>query len=325
MLVERFHQRVELGAQATRQLRHMGGEMRRAIFGQHHLLQRAGAGIGLQRQHPRHHFPGRDDEADPQRRRDRFGKGADVDDAAMRAHGVDRGRALAGPDQIGVAIVFEDRHAVFLRQLQQLRAAGFRHDGAGRVLHGRDGVDVFRRDAAPLVVGECCRQRIHPHAVVVEGNADRLDAEPRQPVQRALIGFLLDQHGVAARQQRVVDEVERLQRTRNDHDVVSGAGDAGIALEFCGEEFAQGTIALRAAGEAVGRERLALAPEHGTDRLDQAVDGDLIGVVVAADETVFGETRPPRRRRRQAGWQQWRKIEGGCGTTWIFTPVLFFR
>ena len=45
-------------------------------------------------------------------------------------------------------------------------------------------------------------------------------------------------------------------------------------LSFAGEEFAQGTIALRAAGEAVGRERLAFALEHGIDGVDQAIDRD---------------------------------------------------
>ena len=164
-----------------------------------------------------------------------------------------------------------------------------------------------------LVVGQRCRQRVHPHALIVQGNADRLDAEPRQPVQRALIGLLFDQHGVAARQQRLIDEVERLQRARNDHDVVGAAGDAGVALELCGEEFAQGTITLRTAGKAVGRQCLALAPEHRTDRVDQAVDRNLVGIVVAADETVFGKARPPRCRGRQSGGQQWREVEGGCG------------
>ena len=146
--------------------------------------------------------------------------------------------------------------------------------------------------------------------MIVEGNADRLDAEPRQPVQRALIGLLFDQHGVAARQQRLIDEVERLQRTRDDHDVVGAAGDAGVALEFCGEEFAQGAITLRAAGKPVGRQRLALAPEHGIDRVDQAVDRHLVGIVVAADETVFGKAGPPRGRRRQSGGQQGVKSKG---------------
>ena len=96
-----------------------------------------------------------------------------------RAHGVERGRALAVPDQVGIAIVLEDRHAVLLGRAEQLGAALLRHDGAGRVLHGRDGVDVFRPDAAALEVVERGRQRVHPHAVAVERNADRVDAEPR--------------------------------------------------------------------------------------------------------------------------------------------------
>ena len=90
-----------------------------------------------------------------------------------------------------------------------------------------------------LEFGERSRERVHPHAVVVERNADRVDAEPGEPVERALVAFLLDDHGVAAREQRAVDEVERLQRARDDQDVVGRAGDAGIALELRDEEFAQ--------------------------------------------------------------------------------------
>ena len=72
--------------------------------------------------------------------------------------------------------------------------------------------------------------------------------------------------GVAARQQRAVDQVERLQRAGDDQDVVGGAVDAGVALQFRDEEFAQAAIALRAAGEAVGGERPALALQHGIRR-----------------------------------------------------------
>ena len=106
-----------------------------------------------------------------------------------------------------------------------------------------------------------------------------------------------------------VDEVERLQRAGDDQDVVGGAVDAGVALEFGGEEFAQRPIALRAAGEPIGGERPALAPEHGIDRLDQAVDRNLVGIVVAADETVFRKPGPFRRRRGQSRGQQRREVE----------------
>ena len=39
------------------------------------------------------------------------------------AHGMDRGRPLAVPDQVGVAVVLENRHAVVLRQSEQFGAA----------------------------------------------------------------------------------------------------------------------------------------------------------------------------------------------------------
>ena len=65
----------------------------------------------------------RDDVADAQRRRDRLRERADMHDAAGPAHGVDRGRPLAVPDQVGIAVVLEDRHAVRLGQLQQFGAA----------------------------------------------------------------------------------------------------------------------------------------------------------------------------------------------------------
>src|SRR6476646_9557424 len=48
LLGERLHQRLELGAQAARELGHVLVEMTDAELGQHHLLQRAGTGIGLE-------------------------------------------------------------------------------------------------------------------------------------------------------------------------------------------------------------------------------------------------------------------------------------
>src|SRR5436309_12463826 len=85
-------------------------------------------------------------------------------------------------------------------------------------------------------------KRVHPHPLLVKRDADRVDANPRQSVQRALIGLPLDNNGVAARQQRRVDEVERLQRAGDDQDIVGDAVDAGIALELCRQKFAKRTV-----------------------------------------------------------------------------------
>ena len=46
---------------------------------------------------------------------------------------------------------------------------------------------------------------------------------------------------------------------------------------------------MRAKAEIVDGEFRTLAPQHGRGRLDQALDRDLLGVVVAADEIVFRE------------------------------------
>ena len=160
-----------------------------------------------------------------------------------------------------------------------------------------------------LEVGERGRQRVHPHPLLVKRDADRVDANPRQSVQRALIGLPLDNNGVAARQQRRVDEVERLQRAGDDQDIVGDAVDAGIALELCRQKFAKRTVAVRTAGKPIGGERLALASENRVCSVDQAFDRDLLGVVVAADKTVFREPRPPCRRSGQSRREQWREVE----------------
>jgi hypothetical protein len=44
---------------------------------------------------------------------------------------------------------------------------------------------------------------------------------------------------------------------------------------------------LRTAGKPIGGKRLALAPENRICGVDQAVDRDLLGVVVAAEKLYF--------------------------------------
>ena len=133
-----------------------------------------------------------------------------MDDAAVLAQGVKGRRPAAVPGEIGVAVVLEDRHCVAFRQPQQVEAALFRHDGAGRVLHGRNGVDVFGVDAAAREILERRLHRIDAHALTVERDAYRLDPEPRQPVQRALVAVPLDEHSVARGEQESVDQIEPL-------------------------------------------------------------------------------------------------------------------
>ena len=308
------------------ELRHVVVEVLFAELGEHHLLERARARVELEGDDARQHFPLGDDVADPQGWCDRLGERADVDHALALGHGVERRRTLAAPDQVGIAFVLEDHDAVLAGESDQLGAALLAHDAAGRVLHRRDGVDVLGRDALLLQLGELLLHHVEAHAFLIERNADHVDAEPHQPVDGAAIGLLLDQHCVAFADQQPVDEVERLRRARNHQDLVGSTVDAGVPLEFLGQELAQWAIALRAAVQSVGRKRCALALQHCGCRVDQRVDRHVLGVVVAADEIIFRKSVPLDGRRRVVGRKQGREIEwDGHGASSGVSSVFFRR
>src|SRR5215469_3489437 len=101
-----------------------------------------------------------------------------MDHPAMPAHGIERRRPLAVPDQVGIAIVLEYRPAVLRGELEHFAASRLAQDRPGRILHGRNRIDVFRLYAAALERCEGVAERIHAHALAVERDADRFDAEP---------------------------------------------------------------------------------------------------------------------------------------------------
>jgi len=88
----------------------------------------------------------------------------------------------------------------------------------------------------------------------VERNADHIDAEPGQPVQRALIGVLLDNHGVATRQQRPLTRSSACSEPETIRMSSATQLIPGVALEFLVVEIRASDGNLRAAGEAVGGE-----------------------------------------------------------------------
>src|SRR5947199_7505950 len=187
--------------------------------------------------------------------------------------------------------------------------ARFAQDGAGRILHRRDGVDVFGPDTAALKVLERGSDSVDSHAVAIEWDANGVHAQSRKPRQRALIALLLDKDGISRREQHAVDEVEPLQRARGDEDLVRRAGDPGGPLELVGQKFPQRAVTERAAFEPVAGERSAFTLEHGGRRGNEPIDRHLIGIVVATDEVVFGASRPFGCGRRQAGRQERREVE----------------
>ena len=183
----------------------MGIEARAAIFRQHHLLERPGAAVGLAGDHPGYEVRLRDDVSDAQRRRDRLRERPAMDHPVALVHRRDGRRALARPQKVRVALVLEDRHAVFRREAQELRAARFGHDAAAGILDRRDDIDEFRPHALGRKRGELRGKQVHPHASTVERDAHRPDAELAQADQRASVAELLDQHRVAGPQENLVD------------------------------------------------------------------------------------------------------------------------
>ena len=185
-----------------------------------------------------------------------------------------------------------------------------RQDAAGRVLDGRDRVDVFRLHAARLQPVEDRRQRIDADAVLVERHADDVDAAALQLGQRTAVGIFLDQDGVARREEKAADDIDALARARGDQDVIARAGDGAMAAELAGDEIAQALVALRPLCEIVKRQLRAFPAQHGGGGIRHRVDRDLHGIVVAADEVEFGKAREARRRVRQVWYKQPRGVEG---------------
>ncbi len=101
----------------------VGVEAVPAVFREDHLLERARPAIALDAEDAAHQRPAGDEIAEPQRRCDRLRERADMDDAVVARHAAQRLRPLSVPDQIRVALVLEDRHAVGLRELRAIRRA----------------------------------------------------------------------------------------------------------------------------------------------------------------------------------------------------------
>src|SRR5262249_23171703 len=193
-------------------------------------------------------------------------------------------------------------------------------DGASWVLHRRNRVDVFDANATALEVVECGGECVDADALLIERDAHRVHPQSLEARERALITFLLDENRISRREQQTVDEIEPLQRSRGDQDFIGSAGDAGGTLELAGQEFPQRTVAERPGGGAGGRELRASALEQGGIGRNETIDRHLIGIVVAADEVVFGKSRPLGCGRRQRWRQERREIEGCGGHAVSFLP-----
>src|SRR5262245_12982718 len=143
-----------------------------------------------------------------------------MNDVVAFTYSVDRRRTAAVPDQIGITIIFNDRDVIPLGDVQQLPAPFYAHDGAGRILHGRDRIDIFWPDAALFEIGQRILQHVHAEAFAVEWNSHRRDVEAVEARQRSAIGLLLGDDRISRLQQDPVDQIEGLERARGQQYVL---------------------------------------------------------------------------------------------------------
>src|SRR5690606_29066107 len=174
----------------------------------HHLLDGAGSGIRLQRQDAAHDRPARDDVAEPQRRRDRLRKRADIDHAVIAGHAAHGLRTLAVPHEVGIALVLEDRHAVALAELDHSLAPLGRQDARRRILYRWDRVEILGPYALGLEVGEDTPERFDVEALLVERRRNHVDAEAPHSAQKAAVTRFLDDDRVTLFEQQRIDELE---------------------------------------------------------------------------------------------------------------------
>ena len=170
---------------------------------------------------------------------------------------------------------------MLVRELDQMAAALERERPAARVLEGRVRVEERRRRAVAEVALE--HRRVEP--LVVQRHADDLGAEPREDLQRPVVGRRLDEHAVAGADELVRDEAEALERARgHDHarrlDAVAG-----------GDPLAQRPVP--AAGP-VRQDRAAVPLDHGAGAVGHLRDGKALGRGHAArkgDDIHDGQSR----------------------------------
>jgi len=76
---------------------------------------------------------------------------------------------LPFPDQIGIAFVFEDRHAILLAQTEHLAAPCQGHDRAHRILQCGNSIDVLGGNATLAESVKSRGQGVHAHTLFIQG------------------------------------------------------------------------------------------------------------------------------------------------------------
>ncbi len=215
-----------------------------------------------------------------------------MEHVVRRIQGTDGRRPLSFPDQIGIAFVFEDRHAILLAQTKQLTAPRQGHDRARWILQRGNGVNVLGSDTA-LAEGVKGRgQRVHAHALGIKRDTYNIDLVFPHPTYRALVGKLLHNDGIPGFEQYLVQEFDTLIGARGDEHLLGRGLDASIVRHLLHEKFAQSRIAQRTAVHVVSGEFPPLLTQGSRGGDHEVFDGNFVRVIVAANEVVRRKSSP---------------------------------
>ena len=118
--------------------------------------------------------------------------------------------------ELAVRDVLDDQEPVAVRQLDQQRPPLGREADTGRVLVVGDAVDELR--AEPTCEPPLQLLDVEPVLVHADGDQRRLEAPER--LDRAEVGGGFDDDEVAGVEERLADELERLDRAARDHELV---------------------------------------------------------------------------------------------------------
>ena len=145
---------------------------------------------------------------------------------------------------IAVAVVFHHNGLVVARYFEQFEAALPRHDRAGGILVGRQGINKARRGTLAAQIRQNVGQRIDAHALLIERHPDQFGSQPLVRANRPGIRqFLGDDHVPRPFHQRLGYQRNRLHGAVHQRDVVRGHVDA-LALGFAhGHDLAQALMA----------------------------------------------------------------------------------
>ena len=169
---------------------------------------------------------------EPQARKERLVERADIDDALALIETLKRGQRPAAVAEFAGIVVLHDPCVLLPRPGEQFEAAGHREYDAGRELVGgrhEHGAGIRRRSDASADVD----------ALRIDGNRMDRRAGGEQGLPRQRINGIFDPDLPVPVRQDPDDDVDRLLRSRRDHDLFGIAFHRAGGLQIIADGFSK--------------------------------------------------------------------------------------